>query len=80
MRIHDTGPETETDYPERNIIWGHDGAHGDGELERPFIDDVPTEGHGWDTRSRWGSRPARDFDDGDGLVRRFWSRVLSIVG
>ena len=78
MTIHDTGPGTETDYPEeRNIVWGHDGAHGDGELERPFIDDPPTEGHGWNTRSRWGSRPAREFD-GPYTVRGAWSRVPRI--
>ena len=41
MTIHDTGPGTETDdTQERKIVWGHDGAHGDDELERPFIDDL----------------------------------------
>jgi|KBSSwiStaDraftv2_1062776.scaffolds.fasta_scaffold96365_4 hypothetical protein len=74
MTIHDTGPGTETDYPEeRNIVWGHDGAHGDGELERPFIDDEPPEGHGWNTRSRWGSRPAMDD-----VVRGVWTRLRDV--
>jgi hypothetical protein len=78
MRVHDT-PGAETDYPqERKIIWGHDyGTHGDGDLERPFIEDAPPEGHGWDTRSRWGSRPAREFD-GPYTVRGAWSRVPRI--
>jgi hypothetical protein len=79
MIIRKTGPETESDYPERKIIWGHDFTHGDGEMERPFADDEPTQGHGWDTRSRWGSRPAREYEPKNGLLGRVWSRLRNVL-
>jgi len=89
MRIHDTGPRTETDYPrKRKVSWGHDyGTRGGSDLERLFIDGEPTNGHGSETRSRWGSRPGREIDSNtdakrpaiEGFFYRLWSRARSIV-
>ena len=37
------------------------GFRGFGERDRPFIDDQPDRHYGWESKSRWGSRPAREF-------------------
>ena len=67
MRIHDTGPRTETDSDAKKRFWGHDYGTQGGELERPFIDDEPSP---FDPKT-----PAIG-----GLFHRVWSRVRRIVG
>lgn len=37
------------------------GFRGFVERDRPFIDDQPDRKYGWEGRSRWGSRPVREF-------------------
>lgn len=39
----------------------HDGVPGVVLKDRPYIDDTPADRHGWEARSRWGSRPVREF-------------------
>lgn len=37
------------------------GFRGFVERDRPFIDDQPDRNYGWESKSRWGSRPVREF-------------------
>jgi hypothetical protein len=54
------------------------------ERDRPFIDDRPVAKFGWETHSRWGSRPMRAFgaDFRRALARaaRFFSRSVARPG
>jgi hypothetical protein len=45
------------------------------ERDRPFIDDQPDREYGWESRSRWGSRPIRQFG---GAFARGTARVTSL--
>ena len=45
------------------------------ERDRPFIDDQPASKYGWEARSRWGSRPGREFGR---ACARGVARVMSV--
>lgn len=68
MRVHDTGPRTETDHSDaKKRFWGHDyGTQGGSELERPFIDDEPSP---FDQKTAIG-----------GFFHRAWARIRRVVG
>jgi hypothetical protein len=55
--------------------------HGFVERDRPFIDDQPDPQHGWEAKSRWGSRPVREFGRayarGVARVTSFFSGIMT---
>ena len=84
MRIHDVGPRGEVAYPAaKETAWTEDYCkRGFVERDRPYLDDDPTLQRGGESRSRWGSRPVRefgrDFEPGGTLKSIFrlaWRRV-----
>jgi hypothetical protein len=92
MRILDIGGKTEMDYPEAKATsWGNDyGPRGLIERDRPYLDDPPAHRPGEETRSRWGSRPAKEFgrdfqveaEPAQGFARRVWTGIkkFTLVG